>query len=89
MGDSPLHHGPEGTLRVQREPVHLHDHLQRVPLVHLPQRIHVSSSRELTGSISDHSKYRVTALGYPHLSELKAPIFPKSWRLQTFRIQIC
>jgi hypothetical protein len=43
VGYPAVHQGAEGPLRVQREPLHLHDHLQRVPPLHLSQCLHVSS----------------------------------------------
>ena len=42
MGHPAVHHGAEGAVGVQREPLHLHDHLQRVPALNLPKRLHVS-----------------------------------------------
>ena len=41
MGHPALHHGEEGSFGVQREPFHLHDDLQRVPALNLPQRLDV------------------------------------------------
>ena len=43
MGHPAVHHGAEGAVGVQREPLHLHDHLQRVSALNLPQRLHVST----------------------------------------------
>ena len=45
MGYPPVYPGEEGPLGVQREPVHLDDDLQRVPPLHLPQRLHVSGAQ--------------------------------------------
>lgn len=42
LGSAPLHNGPQGAVRVQRKPVHINGHLQRVPAHLLPQRFHVS-----------------------------------------------
>lgn len=50
LGSASLHNGPEGPVRVQREPVHFNGHLQRVPANLLPQRFHVSGPAEGGGS---------------------------------------
>lgn len=47
VGHPSVHHGAEGAVRVQREQVHLHDHLQRVSTLHLPQRVHVREAPKL------------------------------------------
>ena len=37
-----MYHGEKGTIRIQREPIHIHDDLQRISFIDFLKRIHVS-----------------------------------------------
>ena len=37
-----MYYGEEGTIRIQREPIHIHDDLQRISFIDFLKRIHVS-----------------------------------------------
>ena len=47
-----------------------------------------SSLHYIFAAIVSHLEEHFRGVPPPHLSLLKAPIFPKSWRLQTFQTQI-
>ena len=42
LGHSSMYHGEKGTIRIQREPIHIHDDLQRISFIDFLKRIHVS-----------------------------------------------
>lgn len=44
LGRTTVHHGAQGALRIQRESLHFHGDLQRIPAHLLPQCVHVSSA---------------------------------------------
>ena len=86
VGDPALHQGAEGAVRVQREPLHLHDHLQRVPSLHLPQRVNVRGDCwGVTGSISAIlPKYDFSCV---NISKRRAAAFKvRSMKLKSWKI---
>ena len=42
LGHSSMYYGEKGTIRIQREPIHIHDDLQWISFIDFLKRIHVS-----------------------------------------------
>lgn len=77
LGSAPLHNGPQGTVRVQRKPVHINGHLQRVPAHLLPQRFHVSGALCVGGCFPfsrPTAKRLIVALGRDLQGPLKTDV---------------
>lgn len=77
LGSAPLHNGPQGAVRVQRKPVHINGHLQRVPAHLLPQRFHVSGALCVGGCFPfsrPTAKRLIVALGRDLQGPLKTDV---------------